>query len=158
MLTGALVAFGHFLAFFALTAALVLELTLITQSMSVEIARRVRRADRIAGLFAGLLLLFGTLRVIYFEKGAEYYADNLFFQIKIGLFLLAALISLYPTLSFARWKSDLVQGIAPVLSDGQMKSLRRALHWELVLIGCPLKHLTCGILLCASLMARGFGS
>ena len=150
MLTGALVAFGHILAFFALTAALVLELTLITQSMSVEIARRVRRADRIAGLSAGLLLLFGTLRVIYFEKGAEYYADNLFFQIKIGLFLLAALISLYPTISFARWKSDLEQGIAPVLSDGQMKNLRRALHWELVLIG--------GILLCASLMARGFGS
>jgi putative membrane protein len=150
MLTGALVAFGHFLAFFALTAALVLELTLIAESMSVEIARRVRRADRIVGLFAGLLLLFGTLRVIYFEKGAEYYADNLFFQIKIGLFLLAALISIYPTICFARWKSDLDRDVAPVLSSEQVKSLRRALHWELVLIA--------GILLCASLMARGFGS
>jgi putative membrane protein len=150
MLTGALVAFGHFLAFFALTAALVLELTLIAESMSVEVARRVRRADRIAGLFAGLLLLFGTLRVIYFEKGGEYYADNLFFQIKIVLFLLAALISLYPTICFARWKSDLDQNIAPVLSGEQLKKLRRALHWELVLIA--------GILLCASLMARGFGS
>jgi putative membrane protein len=150
VLAGALVAFGHFLAFFALTAALVLELTLIAESMSVEVARRVRRADRIAGLFAGLLLLFGTLRVIYFEKGGEYYADNLFFQIKIGLFLLAALISLYPTICFARWKSDLDQDIAPVLSGEQVKRLRRALHWELVLIA--------GILLCASLMARGFGS
>ena len=150
MLTAALVAFGHFLAFFALTAALVLELTLIAESMSVEVARRVRRADRIAGLFAGLLLLFGTLRVIYFEKGGEYYADNLFFQIKIGLFLLAALISIYPTICFARWKSDLDQDIAPVLSGEQVKNLRRALHWELVLIA--------GILLCASLMARGIGS
>ena len=150
MLTGALVAFGHFLAFFALTAALVLELSLLTESMSIEVARRIRRADRIAGLFAGLILLFGTLRAIYFEKGGEYYADNLFFQIKIGLFLLAALISLYPTICFARWKGDLERGVAPVLNDRQVKSLRRALHWELVLIG--------GILLCASLMARGFGS
>jgi len=150
MLSGALVAFGHFLAFFALTAALVLELSLLTESMSVEVARRIRRADRIAGLFAGLILLFGTLRVIYFEKGGEYYADNLFFQIKIGLFLLAALISLYPTICFARWKGDLEQGIAPLLNDRQVKSLRSALHWELVLIA--------GILLCASLMARGFGS
>ena len=150
MLTGAFVAFGHFIAFFALTAALVLELALITQSMSIEVAKRLRRADRIAGLFAGLILLFGTLRVIYFEKGGEYYADNLFFQIKIGLFLLAALISLYPTICFARWKSDLDQDIAPVLSGEQVKNLRRALHWELVLIA--------GILLCASLMARGFGS
>ena len=150
MLAAALVAFGHFLAFFALTAAMVVELSLLTESMSVEVARRVRRADRVAGLFAGLLLLLGTLRVIYFEKGAEYYADNLFFQIKIGLFLLAALISLYPTLSFARWKGDLDKGLAPVLSTAQLKLLRRALHWELVLIA--------GILLCASLMARGFGS
>ena len=150
MLAAALVAFGHFLAFFALTAAMVVELSLLTESMSVEVARRVRRADRVAGLFAGLLLLFGTLRVIYFEKGAEYYADNLFFQIKIGLFLLAALISIYPTITFARWKGDLDQGLAPVLSTAQLKLLRRALHWELVLIA--------GILLCASLMARGFGS
>ncbi len=150
MLTAALVAFGHFVAFFALTAALVLELALIGESMSVAIARRVRRADRIAGLFAGLILLFGTLRVIYFEKGGEFYVDNLFFQIKIGLFLLAALISIYPTICFARWKSDLDQDVAPVLSSAQVKSLRRALHWELMLIA--------GILLCASLMARGFGS
>jgi putative membrane protein len=150
VLTGALVAFGHFLAFFALTAALVLELTLIAEAMSVEVGRRIRRADRIAGLFAGLLLLFGTLRVLYFEKGGEFYADNLFFQIKIGLFLLAALISIYPTITIARWKNDLEQGIAPVLNPEQVKKLRRALHWELVLI--------VGILLCASLMARGFGS
>jgi putative membrane protein len=150
MLSGALIAFGHFFAFFALTAALVLELSLLTESMSVEVARRVRRADRIAGLFAGLILLFGTLRVIYFEKGADYYIDNLFFQVKIGLFLLAALISLYPTICFVRWKGDLERGIAPVLNDRQVKSLRRAMHWELVLIA--------GILLCASLMARGFGS
>jgi putative membrane protein len=150
VLWAALVAFGHFLAFFALTAALVLELTLIKESMSVEVAKRIRRADRVAGLLAGLLLLFGTLRVIYFEKGAEYYADNLFFQIKIGLFLLAALISIYPTLTFARWKRDLDHGVAPALGAAQLKLLRRALHWELMLIS--------GILLCASLMARGFGS
>jgi putative membrane protein len=150
VLWAALVAFGHFLAFFALTAALVLELTLIKESMSVEVAKRIRRADRIAGLFAGLLLLFGTLRVIYFEKGAEYYADNLFFQIKIGLFLLTAAISIYPTICFSRWKTELEQGIAPLLSADKVKNLRRALHWELMLVG--------GILLCASLMAKGFGS
>ena len=149
-MTGALVAFGHFLAFFSLSAAIVLKLALIAESMSIEIARRIRRADRVAGASAALVLIFGTLRVLYFEKGAEYYADNLFFQIKIGLFLLAALISLYPTTRFARWRSELEQDIAPELTSAQVKNLKRALHWELVLVG--------GILLCASLMAKGFGS
>jgi len=147
---GVLVAFGHFLAFFALTASIVLTLALITESMSVETASRIRRADRVAGGAAALLLVFGTLRVLYFEKGTLYYTDNLFFQIKIGLFLLAALISIYPTTRFVRWGRDLGQGIPPVLNSSQVKNLKRALHWELVLVG--------GILFCASLMARGYGS
>jgi putative membrane protein len=150
VLIAALVAFGHFLAFFALAAALVLELALIAESMSVEVARRIQRADMVAGLSAVLLLLFGSLRTLYFEKGADYYLDNGFFQVKIGLFILAALISVYPTISYRRWSSELAQDIAPGLSHSEVTRLKRAIHWELVLIG--------GILVCASLMAKGFGS
>jgi putative membrane protein len=148
-MAGVLVSFGHFLAFFALTAAVVLSLALISESMSIETARRIRRADRVAGAAAVAVLIFGTLRVMYFEKGGEYYLDNLYFQIKIALFILAALISIYPTLRFAGWKSELDQGVAPDIGAAEARKLRRALHWELVLI--------IGILLCASLMARGYG-
>ena len=147
---GVAVAFGHYLAFFALTAAIVVTLALVSESMSADDARRVRRADRIAGLSAVLLLVFGTLRVVYFEKGSAYYADNLYFQVKIALFLLAALISIYPTTRFSAWGKDLARGVAPVLDAVQARRIRRALHWELVLIGA--------ILLCATLMARGFGN
>ena len=150
MLGAALVAFGHFLAFFALTAASVLSLALISENMSAEAARRIRRADRVAAVSAVLLLVFGTLRVMHYEKGAAYYADNLYFQIKIALFVIAALISIYPTVQFVRWGAALKRGEAPVLSALQVKRLKSAIHWELVLIA--------GILLCASLMARGFGT
>ena len=149
MIVAALVAFGHFLAFFALAAALVLELALITESLSVETAKRIQRADRVVGIAATLLLLFGFLRVFYFEKGSDYYFANTFFQIKLGLFIVAALISLYPTIQFVRWKSELNQGIAPDLSTAAVRRLKSIIHWELVLIG--------GILLCASLMTKGFG-
>jgi len=150
VLLGAFVAFGHFLAFFALAAALVLELALIAESMNVAVARRIQRADMVAGLSAILLLLFGSLRVLYFEKGTDYYLGNSFFQIKIVLFLLAALVSAYPTICFRRWKAELAQDIAPGLSAIEVTRLKRAIHWELVFIG--------GILVCASLMAKGFGS
>ena len=149
MIVAALVAFGHFLAFFALAAALVLELALITESLSVETAKRIQRADRVVGIAATLLLVFGFLRVFYFEKGSDYYFANTFFQIKLGLFIVAALISLYPTIQFVRWKSELNQGIAPDLSTAAVKRLKSIIHWELVLIG--------GILLCASLMTKGLG-
>ncbi len=149
MLLAALVAFGHYLAFFALAAALVLELALISASLSVDTARRIQRADRVIGISATLLLIFGFLRVIYFEKGAGYYFDNVYFWIKLGLFIAAGLISLYPTIQFGRWNAELNQGIAPDLDEGMVQRLKRVIHWELVLIGA--------ILVCASLMARGFG-
>jgi putative membrane protein len=94
--------------------------------------------------------VFGFLRVIYFEKGSEYYFANTFFQIKLGLFIAAALISLIPTLQILRWNRELSQGIAPILTGATVQRMKRAIHWELVLIG--------GIMLCASLMAKGFGA
>ncbi|MDH3636192.1 MAG: DUF2214 family protein [Gammaproteobacteria bacterium] len=149
VIAAALIAFGHFLAFFALAAALVIELALITESLSVKTARRIQRADRVVGIAATLLLVFGFLRVFYFEKGSDYYFANTFFQIKLGLFIVTALISLYPTIQYVRWNSELSQGIVPDLKSATVKRLKSAIHWELVLIG--------GILLCASLMAKSIG-
>jgi putative membrane protein len=124
MLAPALIAFGHFVAFFALAAALVLELALLGESMSVETAKRIQRADRVVGITAILVLVFGFLRVIYFEKGSEYYFGNTFFQIKLGLFFVAALISLIPTMQFVRWNHELKQGIAPDLTSASVKRLK----------------------------------
>ena len=59
MLAATLVAFAHFLAFFALTAAVVVKLTLVTDSLTIEAAQRIRRADRAAGMSALAVLVFG---------------------------------------------------------------------------------------------------
>lgn len=149
MLAASLVAFGHFLALFALTAALVVQLALVRDALGIETAKRIQRADRALGLSAILLLVLGFLRVVYFEKGADYYFSNTFFQIKLGLFVAAGLISIYPTREYFRWNNKLKQGITPELTTEMVKKLKRIIHWELILIG--------GILLCASLMAKGYG-
>ena len=149
MLTAALIAFGHFMAFFALTAAIVVKLVLISESICVQTARRIRRADRAAGMAAVLVLIFGFLRVMYFDKGADYYLANTFFQIKLGLFFAAALMSIYPTVQFARWAAALREEKSPEVGADLAKRIKRVLHWELIAI--------IGVLLCASLMAKGFG-
>jgi putative membrane protein len=149
MIVPALIAFAHFLAFFALTAALVMQLGLISDSISVATARRIQRADRAFGISSVLLLIFGFLRVIYFEKGSDYYFSNTFFLIKIGLFIGVGLLSIYPTVSYLRWNPELNQDIEPEVSSLEVLKLRKIIHTELVGI--------MGILLCASLMAKGFG-
>jgi putative membrane protein len=146
----ALIAFGHFIAFFAITSALIVELVLIKESLSVETARRIQRADRALGISAMLLFIFGFLRVFYFEKGADYYFSNSFFQLKLVLLFTVGMISAYPTIQFVRWSGRLKHGEAIELTAATLKRIKKIIHWELILIA--------GIIFCASMMAKGFGS
>jgi putative membrane protein len=148
-MTAALMSFGHFLAFFALSAALVVQLLLLSEPMSVKHARRIRRANLIYGLSMIMIFIFGGLRVFYFEKGAEYYFNNLFFITKLTVFFLIAILHLIPTMRFISWGSALSQDQVPRLSDSETRQLRLIIHIELTGIGI--------ILLCAALMAHGIG-
>lgn len=145
----AFIAFGHFVAFFGLTAGLVLQIALVKPSPDIETAKRIQRADRAYGLMAGLVLVFGLLRVFYFEKGSDYYFNNTFFWIKIAIFVIVGLMTIYPTMTYLRWNREIAQGIEPTFSESDSIKLRRLLHYQLVGI--------LGVLFCASMMAKGFG-
>ena len=134
-------AFLHHLAAFALVAGIVVEFVLIRLPLDFANARRLARVDAVVGVSAGVLLVVGWLRVFYFEKGTAFYFHNVAFIAKMGLFVLVALLSLYPTMKFLAWR----KGIDPA----SVPAIRRVLHLELA--GVVL------ILLCAALMARGIG-
>jgi len=134
-------AFLHHAAAFALVAALAVEVVVIRDELNIRNARRLARADIAVGLSAGVLLVAGLLRVVYFEKGTAFYFHNAAFIAKMTLFLVVALLSVYPTLKFLSWR----KGIDPAA----VPKIRLVLHLELV--GVAL------ILLCAALMARGIG-
>ena len=87
-------AFLHHLAAFTLVAALAVEVALFKPPLSLLQARRLLRTDLIFGVAATVVLVVGMLRVAFFEKGREYYWHDLYFLIKFGAFLAAALISI----------------------------------------------------------------
>ncbi len=149
MLGSALIAFGHFIAFFGLASALTLQIALVKPSPDIETAKRIQRADRTYGLMAGLVLVFGFLRVFYFEKGSDYYFNNTYFLIKMAIFVIVGIMTIYPTMTYLRWNEELNQGIAPTFSEPDSIRLRKFLHYQLIGIGV--------VLLCASMMAKGFG-
>ena len=150
MLASVFISFGHFVSFFALTAALVLQLALLSDSLSIDTALRIQRADRAAGIAVALVLIFGFSRVFLFDKGSDYYFSNTFFLLKLGLLVVVGLISIYPTFTYQRWSQVLARDEAPELSAQLVLRLRKLIHYQLVGI--------IGILLCASLMARGYGA
>ena len=145
----ALMAALHHLAAFTLVSALAVEVALFKAPVSVMAARRLQRTDLIFGITAALLLVVGLMRVFWFEKGPRYYWHDLYFLIKFGAFVIAALISIYPTVTFLAWTPALKTGNAPQVPVDQMRRVRTCLMLELTAIVI--------ILPCAALMARGFG-
>ena len=149
MYSSALMAFLHHVAAFATVSALAVEVALFKPPLSLQQARRLQRTDNIFGAAAGAVLVIGMLRVAYFEKGPTYYWHDTFFIAKFTAFLVAALVSIYPTVVFLAWSRSLKAGIAPEVSPERVRSVRLCLMLELTLILV--------ILLCAALMARGLG-
>lgn len=149
MYSTAIMAFLHHLAAFSTVAALAVEVAIFKPPLSPAQALRLQRADLIFGLSAAAVLIVGMLRVGYFEKPTTYYLHDVFFIAKLAAFLLAALISIYPTITFLSWTAALKRGAAPEVSAGRTRRVRLCLMLELTLIVV--------ILACAALMARGFG-
>ncbi|RXZ45552.1 DUF2214 family protein [Crenobacter cavernae] len=142
-------AFLHHVAAFALVAALSVEFVLIKGDLTAASARKVRLADLALGASASTLLVVGFLRVFFFEKGASYYFHSVPFIAKLSLFVLLALVSIYPTIVFQSWEKALKQGRVPSVDPRKLRAIRTVIHLELV--GVVL------IMLFAALMAHGVG-
>jgi putative membrane protein len=145
----ALFAFLHHAAAFALVSALVSERILTREDLTLRDAQRILNADRLYGIAAGLVLVVGALRVVFFEKGPQYYLHSAPFIAKISLFAIVGLLSIYPTREFLSWRSVLTQGESPMVSEEKMNRIRLVILVELAGIAL--------IILCAALMARGIG-
>lgn len=150
MYGSALMAFVHHFAAFTVVAALAVEVAIFKPPMSVLQARRLQRTDMIFGVAATVVLIVGMLRVAFFEKGPTYYWHDTYFLIKFGAFVLAGLISIYPTATFLSWNASLKAGVVPEMPEARTRRVRMCLMLELTAIVV--------ILLCAAMMARGLGS
>ena len=145
----AIVAYLHYLSIFILFALLVLEHRLFRLPLDLERARSLIVIDIAYGACAGVVLLTGAARVLWFAKGADYYLHNSLFHAKVGLFVLVALLSILPTMTFLNWRNDLKAGRIPQVSARQCKLVTMTIRLELLaLLILPLL---------ATLMARGYG-
>ncbi len=142
-----LIAFLHFVAVFGIVATLVFEWLTFSAKPTLLEARRLANADRWYGISAGVLLIAGFVRAVYFEKGWAYYQANPFFHAKLGLFLAMGLLSIVPTVRFIKWGKELKAGQAPVVTEAQFRQTRLALRLQMLML--PV------LALCASLMAHG---
>ncbi len=100
--------------------------------MSLDEAQKVAIADGVYGASALTILITGILRVIYFGKGTEYYLHNPFFWVKIGIFIIISLLSLYPTITFILWFKDFQQKQPPSLELSKVNRISWLIKGELL--------------------------
>ena len=149
MYTSAILAFLHHLAAFVLVGALMAELILLKDELTLSSARSLLRMDAVYGATAAVVLIVGFLRVFYTEKGAAYYFGSGTFILKIAAFAVVGIVSIWPTKAFLGLRSAVRAGGVPQLDEHRRSGLRRIVHIELTLIVV--------MMLCAALMARGIG-
>jgi putative membrane protein len=96
-----------------------------------------------------MILVVGFARAIYAAKGWEYYSANVYFWAKIGVFLVIAVLSIWPTIRFIGWRQRFrASGTVP--SSVAVAALRRVLWLEVFLFAL--------LPVFAAAMARGYGS
>lgn len=139
----------HYLSIFVLFALLTCEHILFRADLDHATARRLLRIDLAYGVTAGLVLVTGLARVVWFGKGLDFYLHNWVFHAKVTLFILVGLLSILPTLTFFNWRNDLLAGKAPTITPAQARRTIWVIRLELLLLVC--------LPFLASLMARGVG-
>jgi len=106
-------------------------------------------ADVVYGLAGVALLITGILRVRYFGQGGDFYTSNPIFWIKVTLYIIVGLLSLYPTFTYILWAIPLSKNKLPEISDKLVKRFKLIITTELIGFAT--------IPLFATLMARGIG-
>jgi putative membrane protein len=140
-------AFIHHLAAFVVVGALMVELVVLRNDLTIQSARSVLRMDMAYGIAALVLLVVGFVRVFHTEKGSMYYFSSGPFLVKLTLFIAVGLLSIYPTLKFMGWRKALGEQRVPDFDVGTRRKVRMLIHVELTLILV--------IILMAIMMARG---
>jgi putative membrane protein len=145
----AILAYLHFAAIFTLLWFLAKEWTLLKAGAERLDIKRLANADIGYFLAAITVLATGAARMLLGAKPVLFYTGNPVFAVKMSLFVLAAIVSIWPTLAFMRWRKAAADDPGFRVDQGQWRSVKRLLVVQL--------HLLALIPLFAVLMARGIG-
>jgi putative membrane protein len=149
MILESLLAFLHISAILALVVFITSEAAICRPEwMNRDIVERLVTVDRIYGIAALTVFATGLLRIYLGVKGSGWYWGNWLLHVKITLFVVTALVSIKPTLRFARWRRELrATGALP--PPEEVRAVRKLVMLQAHII--PL------IPLAAVFLARGFG-
>ena len=145
----AFVAYVHYLGIILCFGSLLYERLTLKENLNRNETISMIIADVVYGLAGLAILVTGILRVRYFGQGGDFYTSNPIFWIKVSLYVLVGLLSLYPTTTYILWAIPLSKNKLPKISENLVKRFRLIITTELIGFAT--------IPFFATLMARGIG-
>ncbi|HEY2255484.1 MAG TPA: DUF2214 family protein [Variovorax sp.] len=146
----AILAYLHILAILTLVVFIASEAALCrVEWLNAAVVERLAKVDMVYGIAAIAVLATGVARTWWGVKGTTWYWTNSLLHVKLTLFIIVGLISIFPTLSYSRWRKALrSSGTLP--PESEVRKTRK-----LVMIQA---HIIALIPLAAVFLARGFGA
>jgi putative membrane protein len=144
-----ILAYTHILGIFIVVISLFVENMVITKEMTIKELKRLTKADSWYGLGAIVMLITGFARIYLVGKGSDYYWSHPLFLIKLGIFTVSGLLSIYPTIQFIKLSKKLKVEGATEFTWGESSKFKLIALLQLGLI------LTLPFL--ANMIARGIG-
>lgn len=145
----AILAYLHLLAILTMVVFIASEAALCrVQWLNAAVVERLAKVDLIYGIAAVAVLATGVLRTWLGMKGTAWYWTNPLLHLKLTLFIVIGVVSIFPTLTYIRWRKALrASGTLP--GEAEIGKTRK-----LVMVQA---HLLALIPLVAVFLARGFG-
>ncbi|MBB1599899.1 DUF2214 family protein [Variovorax sp. UMC13] len=145
----AILAYLHILAILTMVVFVSSEAALCrVQWLNAAVVERLATVDRVYGIAAVAVLATGIARTLLGVKGTAWYWTHPLLHVKLTLFIVVGLVSIFPTLTYLRWRKTLrATGALPAAAEV-------AKTRKLVMVQA---HLIAVIPLFAVFLARGFG-
>ena len=144
-----ILAIAHHLAVFSLAGLIAMELVILRPGLSGDRLQLLGRIDGAYGALAGLVIVIGTLRVIFGDAGMGFYIANWVFWMKMAAFALVGILSIRPTIAIIGWRrAAKTEPGFTVPAEGIARNRRFLVAEALIFLSIPVF---------AAIMARGIG-
>jgi putative membrane protein len=145
-MTDLILAIAHHFLVFSLVGILAAELALCRPGVGGAALIRLATVDGSYGIVASLIIIVGICRVIFGNKGAQFYLHNPWFWGKMSALVIVALLSIFPTIAVLRWRKTAGNEPGFIPPERSIASVRSYLMAELAFLAI--------VIVCAATMAR----
>lgn len=125
---------NHIIALVIMSGALASEYFLFRRGMSTKDVEKVLVADSLHLLSLFLLVITGFIRMHWLDHPQDYYLSNDVFLLKVFMVGTIVVLSLYPSLTFWKWRYAIKHNKASLITRQQQQLIFWSIRIELFLL------------------------